>query len=154
MKKIKDILRLRFITNISYRQISRAVNTPSSTAADYCKRFGITNYSIDEFLSLEEDEIYKLLFPEKSLPKTYNTRPKPNVEDFIRSHVTAFEFYEGIPKILVPDNLKSAIISNNKKGIVFNENYAELSRHYNFAIEPARVRKPQEEHQELLTKCQ
>ena len=248
MKKIKDVLRLRFITNISYRQISRAVNTPSSTAADYCKRFEITNYSIDEFLSLEEDEIYQLLFPEKSLPKTYKTRPKPNVEyihkeiakkgvtfellwqeykeqhpdgygcsqfkeyyykykkrlnpsmrqtyiagekmfvdysgltvpvidlstgevikaqifvsvlglsgytyvhatasqkveDFIRSHVTAFEFYEGIPKILVPDNLKSAIISNNKKGIVFNENYAELSRYYNFAIEPARVRKPQD----------
>ena len=66
------------------------------------------------------------------------------VEDFIRSHVTAFEFYEGIPKILVPDNLKSAIISNNNKGIVFNENYAELSRYYNFAIEPARVRKPQD----------
>ena len=43
MKKIKDVLRLRFITNISYRQISRAVNTPSSTAADYCKRFEITN---------------------------------------------------------------------------------------------------------------
>ena len=248
MKKIKDVLRLRFITNISYRQISRALNTPSSTTADYCKRFEITNYSIDEFLSLEEDEIYQLLFPEKSLPKTYKTRPKPNVEyihkeiakkgvtfellwqeykeqhpdgygcsqfkeyyykykkrlnpsmrqtyiagekmfvdysgltvpvidlstgevikaqifvsvlglsgytyvhatasqkveDFIRSHVTAFEFYEGIPKILVPDNLKSAIISNNNKGIVFNENYAELSRYYNFAIEPARVRKPQD----------
>ena len=248
MKKIKDVLRLRFITNISYRQISRALNTPSSTAADYCKRFEITNYSIDEFLSLDEDEIYQLLFPEKSLPKTYKTRPKPNVEyihkeiakkgvtfellwqeykeqhpdgygcsqfkeyyykykkrlnpsmrqtyiagekmfvdysgltvpvidlstgevikaqifvsvlglsgytyvhatasqkveDFIRSHVTAFEFYEGIPKILVPDNLKSAIISNNNKGIVFNENYAELSRYYNFAIEPARVRKPQD----------
>ena len=248
MKKIKDVLRLRFITNISYRQISRALNTPSSTTADYCKRFEITNYSIDEFLSLEEDEIYQLLFPEKSLPKTYKTRQKPNVEyihkeiakkgvtfellwqeykeqhpdgygcsqfkeyyykykkrlnpsmrqtyiagekmfvdysgltvpvidlstgevikaqifvsvlglsgytyvhatasqkveDFIRSHVTAFEFYEGIPKILVPDNLKSAIISNNNKGIVFNENYAELSRYYNFAIEPARVRKPQD----------
>ena len=53
MKKIKDVLRLRFITNISYRQISRALNTPSSTTADYCKRFEITNYSIDEFLSLE-----------------------------------------------------------------------------------------------------
>ncbi len=65
MKKIKDILRLRFITNISYRQISRAVNIPSSTAADYCKRFEITNYSIDNFLSLDEDDIYKILFPEK-----------------------------------------------------------------------------------------
>lgn len=248
MKKIKDVLRLRFITNISYRQISRALNTPSSTAADYCKRFEITNYKIDEFLTLDEDEIYQLLFPEKSLPKTYKTRPIPNVEyihkeiakkgvtfellwqeykeqypdgygcsqfkeyyykykkrlnpsmrqtyipgekmfvdysgltvpivdlstgevikaqifvsvlglsgytyvhatasqkveDFIKSHVKAFEYYEGVPKILVPDNLKSAIISNNKKGIVFNDNYAELSRHYNFAIEPARVRKPQD----------
>lgn len=41
MKKIKDILRLKFITNISYRQISRALNVPSSTVGDYCKRFEI-----------------------------------------------------------------------------------------------------------------
>ncbi|MGB5794062.1 MAG: IS21 family transposase, partial [Poseidonibacter sp.] len=63
-------------------------------------------------------------------------------EDFIKSHVLAFEFYEGVPKIMVPDNLKSAVISNNKKGIVINESYAELARHYNCAIEPARPRKP------------
>ena len=25
-------------------------------------------------------------------------------EDFIKSHVEALEFYEGVPKILVPDN--------------------------------------------------
>ena len=65
-------------------------------------------------------------------------------EDFIKSHVEAFEFYEGVPKILIPDNLKSAVISNNKKGIVLNDSYAELSRHYNCAINPARVRKPQD----------
>ncbi len=37
-----------------------------------------------------------------------------------------------VPKVIVPDNLKSAIISNNKNCIVFNENYAELScvKHY------------------------
>ena len=35
MKKIKDILRLKFITNISYRQISRALNVPSSTVGDW-----------------------------------------------------------------------------------------------------------------------
>jgi transposase len=43
----------------------------------------------------------------------------------------------------VPDNLKSAIISNNRKGIVVNESYAELARHYHCTIEPARPRKPQ-----------
>ena len=53
MKKIKDILRLKFITNISYRQISRALNVPSSTVGDYCKRFEIINpdYAIGKFQS-------------------------------------------------------------------------------------------------------
>ena len=247
MKKIKDILKLRFITNISYRQIGRALNMPSSTVSDYCQRFEINEYLIDEFLKLDEETCYKILFPEKRLEKKTN-RPIPDVEyiakeiskkgvtfillwqeykeqhpdgygytqfkeyyqrykkklnptmrqtyiageklfidysgltfpivnqvigeitkaqivvsvlgvsgytfaeatasqkqeDFIKSHVKAFEFYEGVPKILVPDNLKSAVIRNNKKGIVVNENYAQLARFYNCAIEPARPRKPQD----------
>ena len=75
MKKIKDILKLRFITDISYRQISRAVGIPSSTVADYCKRFEITKYTIDEFIKIDEDTIYQLLFPEKKLPSKYKDRP-------------------------------------------------------------------------------
>jgi len=39
MKKIKDILKLKYITELSYRQISRGINVPSSTISDYCKRF-------------------------------------------------------------------------------------------------------------------
>ena len=80
MRKIKDILKLRFITEISYRQISRAVDVPSSTVSDYCKRFEISKYEIDEFLSLDEDEIYKLLFPEKKRIDKPITRPLPNFE--------------------------------------------------------------------------
>lgn len=60
-------LRLIFIANISYhRQISRALNVPSTTVIDYCKRFEITNLSI--------------IVSWKSLQKSYKTRPKPNVE--------------------------------------------------------------------------
>lgn len=51
MKKIKDILRLKFITNISYRQISRALNVPSSTVGDYCKRFEIIEGTSNNQLS-------------------------------------------------------------------------------------------------------
>ena len=54
--------------------------------------------------------------------------PSQKKEDFILSHVLAYEFFGGVPKINVPDNLKSAIISNNKNGIVINESYAELVR--------------------------
>lgn len=59
MKKIKDILKLKYITDISYRQISRAVNIPRSTVMDYCKRFEITTYDIDTFLAKDEDDIYE-----------------------------------------------------------------------------------------------
>ena len=65
--------------------------------------------------------------------------------DFILSHVKAYEFFGGVPKIIVPDNLKSAVIKNNKKdGIIINESYASLAKHYSCAIQPARPRKPKD----------
>ncbi|MEA3354793.1 MAG: hypothetical protein U9Q33_13355 [Campylobacterota bacterium] len=74
----------------------------------------------------------------------WGATPSQKQEYFIKSHILAYEFYEGVPKVNVPDNLKSAIISNNKKGIVVNESYAELCRHYNCAVEPARPKQPQD----------
>ena len=65
-------------------------------------------------------------------------------EDFIYSHVSCYNFFGGVPRVVVPDNLKSAIISNNKNGIVINESYADLNRHYCVAIEPARPYKPKD----------
>jgi len=65
-------------------------------------------------------------------------------EDFIRSHVLAYQFFGGVPEVVVPDNLKSAVISNNKKGIVINESYAALARHYSMRVEPARPYKPKD----------
>ena len=248
MKKIKEILKLRYITEISTRKIGRAVKVSSSTVADYCRRFKLTNYTIDEILKLDEDEIYQLLFPEKRLKKRQEQRPLPDYayihkeiakkgvtfellwleykeqhpdgygisqfkeyyyrfkkkinptmrqtyipghqmfvdysgltipyhdtktgkvlkaqifvsvlgnsgyvfvhatpsqkqEYFIKSHILAYEYYGGVPKINVPDNLKSAVISNNKKGIVINESYASMCRYYNCTVEPARPKKPQD----------
>ncbi len=63
-------------------------------------------------------------------------------EDFIYSHVQCYNFFGGVPRVVVPDNLKSAIISNNKNGIVVNESYADLNRHYGIVVEPARPYKP------------
>ena len=66
-------------------------------------------------------------------------------EDFILSHVLAYEFFGGTPRVVVPDNLKSAIIFNDKQhGLVINESYAALSRHFNMRVEPARPRKPKD----------
>lgn len=66
-------------------------------------------------------------------------------EDFILSHVLAYEFFGGTPRVVVPDNLKSAVIFNDKKhGLVINESYAALARYYQMRVEPARPRKPKD----------
>lgn len=67
-----------------------------------------------------------------------------STKDFIKSHVSAFHFYGGIPNILVPDNLKAAVISHKKGVVTLNESYADMARHYGVAIEPARPYKPQD----------
>jgi hypothetical protein len=70
--------------------------------------------------------------------------PSQKQEYFIKSHTKAFNFFGGVPKILVPDNLKSAVIKNNKDGIVLNESYKALADYYGCVIEPARPYKPKD----------
>ena len=37
MKKIKDVLKLRYVVELSFPKIAVATNVPRSTASDYCK---------------------------------------------------------------------------------------------------------------------
>ncbi len=67
-----------------------------------------------------------------------------NMENLIRSHILAFEFFGGTPRIVVPDNLKSAVIKHSRNEIIINESYADMARHYGIAVEPARPRKPKD----------
>lgn len=64
--------------------------------------------------------------------------------DWIGSHVRAFEFLGGVPQLLVPDNLKSAVSRAERYAPEINATYAELARHYGTAILPARPRKPKD----------
>jgi transposase len=65
------------------------------------------------------------------------------LEDFIEAHNKMFAFYGGIPQVIVPDNLKSAVTTPGKFPVI-NQTYLDLSRHYDCVIEPARVRRPQD----------
>ncbi|AMV70857.1 IS21-like element ISPsy14 family transposase [Desulfuromonas carbonis] len=64
--------------------------------------------------------------------------------DWIGSHVRAFSFYGGVPEIVVPDNLKSAVSKPCRYEPDINPTYAELAAHYGCAVIPARVRKPKD----------
>jgi transposase len=61
-------------------------------------------------------------------------------------HVQAFEYFGGVPSVLIPDNLKSAVIRASF-GIdgdpVLNRSYRELARYYGFRIDPTPPRAPE-----------
>jgi len=66
------------------------------------------------------------------------------VPDFVASHVKAFEYFGGVPKMTVPDQLKSAVTIPSRYEPTINRTYSELGRHYGTAIVPARPRRPRD----------
>lgn len=64
--------------------------------------------------------------------------------DWIMSHVRAFEFFNGVPEIVVPDNLKSAVSKACRYDPDINPSYQQLASHYNFAVIPARPYRPKD----------
>ena len=71
-------------------------------------------------------------------------REDMRTESWLLCHVHAFNYFGGVTRLLIPDNCKTATISNNRYEIIFNRSYQELAEHYGTAIVPARVRKPRD----------
>jgi transposase len=65
-------------------------------------------------------------------------------ENWLLCHVHAYEYFGGVARLLIPDNLKTGVISNTRYETRLNESYRELAEYYGTAIVPARVRKPQD----------
>lgn len=55
-----------------------------------------------------------------------------------------FAFLGGVPKVVVPDNLKAAVLKADRYDPGLNRTYAEMAEHYGTAIVPARPRKPRD----------
>lgn len=70
--------------------------------------------------------------------------PDQTKESFVEGCEQALEYYEGAPKALVPDNLKSAVTKPSKYEPEINEMYREFANHYGMYVYPARSRAPQD----------
>ena len=64
--------------------------------------------------------------------------------DWIDAHVRAFEAIGGVPELVVPDNVKTAIVKASFYDPQVNRTYADMAAHYGTAILPARPRKPRD----------
>ena len=65
-------------------------------------------------------------------------------DDFISSTENALHFFEGVPRAIVPDNLKSAVTKSDRYEPVLNEDFANFALHYQTRILPARSLKPRD----------
>jgi transposase len=67
-----------------------------------------------------------------------------SLPDWIGSHIRAFAFLGGVPRLVVPDNLKSGVTSPCRYEPDLNPTYLRLAAHYGIAVVPARVKKPRD----------
>jgi transposase len=63
-------------------------------------------------------------------------------DTFINCHVHAFEYFGGVTRLLIPDNLKTGITKNTRYDTIIPHAYKEMAEHYDTAIVPARVKHP------------
>lgn len=65
-------------------------------------------------------------------------------QSWLMAHVRAFEYSQAVPRVVVPDNLKTGINRACKYEPEINRSYQELAEHYGFAVIPARPYRPKD----------
>jgi transposase len=66
------------------------------------------------------------------------------ITDWLLSHRRMFEFFGGVPALVVPDNLKSGVQKACRYEPDINPTYADFIEYYGTAVLPARPRKPKD----------
>ena len=72
-------------------------------------------------------------------------------EDFLRSHMRAVEYFGGVTRLWIPDNLKSAVTRACRYEPTVQRDYQELAEHYGAAILPTRPYKPRDKAKVEIT---
>jgi len=66
------------------------------------------------------------------------------IDDFLYALSCCLEAFGGVPRVVVPDNLKSAIIKANRYEPDINQAMEDFANHYQFTVIPARVSRPKD----------
>jgi transposase len=70
--------------------------------------------------------------------------PSQKSEDFIHAIVCCFKALGGVPHIIVPDNLKSAVVKTDPYEPTINQTLSDMANHYGCVILPARPVSPKD----------
>ena len=122
---------------ISMRQEHRA---GEKAFVDYCDGIGVTDPRTGEKKSTE-------LFVGCLGASSYTYAEASYAQDlpsWLLSHVRMFEYFQGVPGAVVPDNLKSGVKRADRYEPEINPSYQDMATHYGTCVLPARVRKPRD----------
>ena len=70
--------------------------------------------------------------------------PDMKMEHWIRAHLDALSFFGGVPRMVVPDNTRTAVRKACFYDPDVNRTYQELAEHYGIVVLPTRARKPRD----------
>lgn len=131
-------LEWRARVDVVMRQVHRA---GEKAFIDYSgKRPSIIDASTGE---VRQVELFVMVLGASSYTFAEATRSQ-KVADFTSSVVRGLEYFGGVPEILVPDQLRSAVSGPDRYDPDLNATLLELGRHYGSTIIPARPRKPRD----------
>jgi transposase len=128
------------------RLLDATVTLREFRAGEYCE----VDYAGDkiEWLDRRTGEIHQahvfvgiLCFSQKIFAIAHENEKKQN---WLDAHRRMFEFYGGVPAVLVPDCLKNGVVKAHRYDPDLNQDYVELVSYYGTAVVPARVRHPRD----------
>lgn len=67
-----------------------------------------------------------------------------DMPSWINAHIHAFEYFDGVARITIPDNLKSGVSKACRYEPDLSPTYQDMAEHYGTAVIPARVAKPKD----------
>jgi len=67
-----------------------------------------------------------------------------SLPDFVGATIRGFEFFGGVPEVIVPDQLRSAVKGPDRYEPDINATYLEMAQHYGVMVIPARPRRPKD----------
>lgn len=92
---------------------------------------------------VEEAEVYAAILGYSQY--TYvEAVPSQKKEDLILGTENTFHFLGGVPRVIIPDNLKSAVTVADKYEAEINAAFQDFANHYGTCVLPARSRKPRD----------
>jgi len=70
--------------------------------------------------------------------------PDEKLDKWLIAHVHCLEWLDGVPRVIVPDNCKTAVSRPGYYDPKINPAYWEFAKHYDVAVIPARIRQPKD----------